>query len=465
MSKEEQSKNLISAPTLDLTVKSSLDSSFFSIGNWPEESWWHLFESTQLNELIQIALTQNPNLQSIEKKVDEAKQRSVIARSQLFPLISFNASDDWQYLSKHGLYRALNPTIPLNANLIDLTLAFSYEFDFWSKFRNQFRAALGRERAEQASAAETNLIVTTAVAQAFFALKTNLVKQELIVQLDQVRKKAFDLQHILLKQALYSKLPVYLAEELLLESGKMVDEIEKQVAEDRHLVNILIGNGPESPLIVDTLLPNLPATLLIPEQLSLNLLSRRPDLMAQIWRVEALAHEVGAARASYFPNINLASFIGFESLNYSELFKADSSVIGFNPAMNLPIYTAGAIQANIDSKQSQFDSALFSYNELILKSSKEVADLLVLAKSIFKQQAKQDFIVHNAAERHALIQIRQQNGLENALQLYAFEEELLQKKIDNIDLVYGQYVATVKLIKALGGGYTADFIPIEKEAS
>ncbi len=465
MSKDEQSKDIICTPVLTSSIENSLETPFFSVGNWPQESWWTVFHSEQLDQLIQTALTQNPNLQSIQRKVDEAKQRSIIARSKLFPLVFFNASDNWQYLSKNGLYRALNPEIARNANLIDLTLAFTYEFDFWSKYRNQFRAALGRERAEEASQAQVKLIVTTAVAQAFFALKTNLVKADLIIELDQVRKNIFELQKILLANALYSKLPVYLSEEEMLESGKMVDQIQEQVAEDRHLVNILVGNGPDAPIITDASLPTLPPTLAIPENVSLNLLGRRPDLMAQIWRVEALAHDVGAARANYFPNVNLSAFLGLESLNYNQLFKAQSETAGVNPAISLPLYTAGEIQANIDSKHAQFDSAVFEYNELILKSSQEVADLLVLATSIFKQQAKQVTIVNSADARYELTLLRQQNGLDNALQVYAYQEALLKKKIENIDLVYGQYLATVKLIKALGGGYTSGFVPIEKGAS
>jgi outer membrane protein TolC len=178
--------------------------------------------------------------------------------------------------------------------------------------------------------------------------------------------------------------------------------------------------------------------------------------MAQIWTVEAWAHEVGAARANYFPNINIAAFLGFETLKYSTILSTNSMTGGADPAFSLPIYTAGVIQANIDAKMASFLSALYEYNDLILKSAQEVTDLLVLAKSIYAQQREQTTIVKSATARYNLIELRQLNGLDNELQVYALQVEVLQKKIANLDLIYGQYRAAIKLIKALGGGYCAE---------
>ena len=464
MTQEELSENLLSNPNLDSSIADSLDTPYFSKGQWPEQNWWESFDSKQLNELMDSALTQNPTLQNIEQRVNQAKQQSTIARSKLFPLLFFNASDNWQYLSKTGLYRTLNPNIPRNASLIDLTLAFTYEFDFWSKYRNIFKAALGREKAEEATHAQTKLIITTAVAQGYFALMTHLSKADLIRELYEVRKGIFDLQELLLASGLYSKIPVYLAEERVLESEKLIDEIEQEIATNKHVINALVGRGPDFPILVDINIHSMPKKLAIPENLSIELLSRRPDLMAQIWRVEAFASEVGAARADYFPNINLRAFLGIETVHYANLFNPENGTAGVAPALSLPIYTASAIQANIDSKRAQFDAAIFEYNDLILKSSQEVADLLALAKSIFDQQARQTSIVESANARLDLIRLRQQSGLDNGLQQLAFQEEVLQKKLTDIDLIYGQYLASIKLIKALGGGYTSDFLPISKEA-
>ncbi len=462
MSKEDQTKNLIPMPSVETTVVNSLEKPFFSSGHWPEESWWEVFESNQLNELIQTALIHNPSIQSIEQTIERARARAVIARSNLYPLIYFNYDENWHYLSQNGLYRVFNPTIPLNANLVDLSLSFTYEFDFWGKYRNLFQAAIGIEKAQEAEAAQVKLITTTAVAQSFFALKTNLIRLNLYQKLYKVRKNIYELQTLLLENALSSKLPVLLSEEQLYESAKFVYSIEEEVATDKHLLNILIGNGPDRELGIDASLSPLPKSLAIPKDLSLNLIARRPDLMAQIWRVESIAHEVSAAKADFFPNISLTAFLGYETVNYSKLFNWSSKTTGIEPALHLPVYTAGAIQAGIDAKQALFDEAVFEYNQLILESTREVADILVFATSIFEQQAQQEKIVKCSKERYELTILRQQTGLDNSLENFAFQEAVLLKELDNINLIYNEYAAAVKLIKALGGGYNPKFVPIKK---
>ncbi len=457
MPKDQQTENLLMAPSLEESIVKSIDTGIFSYGNWPEQNWWVVFQSPELDALIEEALSQNPPIQAIQRRVEFAKQTAKIVRSKLFPLLFFNAEETWQYLSHHGLYRALNPHIPINANLIDLTLSFTYEFDFWGKNKNLFQAAIGKQRAEEAEAAEVQLITSASIAQAFFALKSNLLRKRLYEELFKVRSEIFELQELLLDKALLSRLQPLLSSEQLLEAEKLILSIQEEIETDRHLINVLLGRSPDEPLEIREDLSSFSAILPLPENLSIDLLSRRPDLMAQIWRVESLAHEVGAAKADFFPNINLAAFAGLESTAYRFLFQSHSKTAALEPAIHLPIFTAGAIRANIRAKKAQFDEAVFNYNELLLKSAQEVADLLVFARTVFKQKEEQEQIVEAAKSRYDLTLLRQEKGLDNRLAVYYVQEEWIHKKLENVSLLYNQYLAAVKLIKALGGGYLSEY--------
>ncbi len=463
--KDEQTQNLISPPSVQTSVEKGLESGIFAQGDWPQENWWEIFQSTELNALVEEALGQNPTIHGIEKRVEFAKQTAKVVRSRLFPLVNFDANETWEYLSHHGLYRAFNPEIPINANLIDLTLSFTYEFDFWGKNRNLFRAALGENKAQEAEAADVELITTSAVAQAYFALKTNLVRERLYERLFDVRKKTFQLQNRLESSALLSRIEPLLSEEKVLEAEKFVSGIQEEVETNRHLINILLGRGPDTPVHVEGRLPPVIQSLCLPDDLSVDLLARRPDLMAQIWRVEALAHEVGAAKADFYPNINLTGFLGLESIAYSLLMKSASKTAGLQPAIHLPIFTAGAIRANVRAKKALFDQAVFDYNNLLLRSAGEVADLLVLAQSVFAQKKDQTRIVEAAKLRYDLISLRRQSGLDNLLSPYYIEEELILRELEDVTLLYNQYLAAIKLIKALGGGYLSEYrIPLEAQS-
>src|SRR5690348_17335553 len=186
LSKEEQTAHLLFPPSVELSMEKSLKSGFFKSGDWPESHWWEIFKSDELNHLISEALMQNPTIQGVEQRVEAARQTATVERSRLFPLVFFDADETWQFVRHHGLYRALNPTFPINANLVDLTLSFTYEFDFWGKNRNLFLSALGESKAKEAEEADVQLIVTTSLAQAYFALKTNLWRKKLYEQLVEV---------------------------------------------------------------------------------------------------------------------------------------------------------------------------------------------------------------------------------------------------------------------------------------
>jgi NodT family efflux transporter outer membrane factor (OMF) lipoprotein len=453
--KDEQRENLIAPPSV--SVKEGLESGFFAMGDWPTQNWWEIFHSEELNGLIAEALQQNPTVQSFQRRIEEAKQEARVVRGKLFPLLSFDADETWEYLSKNGLYRAFNPKIPLNANLVDLTLSFTYEFDFWGKNRNLFRAALGEEKAKEAESADVDLMTTTSLAQSYFALKTNQMRKGLYEELYQVRAQIFDLQNLLREKALLSSLEPLLSEETVLESQKLIFSIEEEIEIDEHLINILMGRGPDHPLNLQEDAPLPLNQIPLPNDLSLDLLARRPDLMAQIWRVESLAHEVGAAKADFYPDISLKAFLGLESVFYRTLLRNASKTAGLQPAIHLPIFTAGAIRANIRAKKAAFDTAVFAYNQLLLKSVSEVADGLSLIRSVMEQREDQEQIIAAAAARCDLISLRELSGLDSLFEGYRVKEELILKQLDDLTLLYTQYAATVKLIKALGGGYISEY--------
>jgi len=453
MSNKEKNQNILDQPSLEKSALQALKDTHFALGDWPHSAWWEMFGSKELNDLVVEALVSNPTIQAVKEKVESAKQKAIISRSRLFPLLFFDADESWQWLSKNGLLHTLNPTLSRGANLIDLSFSFNYEFDFWAKYRNLYQSALGKARAEEAETKERELIVAAAVAQAFFALKTNLYRKELYEQLENVRKKTYVLQRLLQKKALTSKLVPSFAQERWEEVKKEVATIKKEIAVNDHVINLLRGKGPDEILHISCSLDEPPESMTIPETLSIDLLSRRPDLMAAIWRVEALSHDVSAAIADFLPDINLKGLIGLESLGFNQLFEASSVTGGLFPAIHLPVFTAGAIRANVRFHKANFNQAVYDYNELLLKSANEVADILSIIESVYAKRKYQKTILECAAFRLDLVSLNFKKGLDDLLQVYAREEEWIEKALEDAELIYAQYAASIKLIKALGGGY------------
>lgn len=453
MSKEDKIRNVLSTPDLSKSTETALESSVFSSGTWPEETWWQQYGLQELNELVEQGLLANPTIQSVEQKLSYAKSEAVIKRAALLPLVYFDTSDQWQYLSKNGIYRALNPKIPLSSSEIDFSLSFFYEFDFWSKYRNLYRASLAKVEAAKAETAQAKLITSTAIAQSYFALRTNLIRKNLYLQLYKVRKAYFDLQNQMRDKALYSALEPLLSQEDLFQAEQFIENIDQEIAVNIHTVNILAGRGPDTIIYcTEDLLP-LSSSLIIPNEVSSELLSRRPDLMAQKWLTEALAYEVGAAKAEFFPDINISSILGFQSGSWSNLWDWASKTLGLSPGLSLPVYTAGAIGSNVDAKHALFSEAVFQYNNLILLSFSQVADLLSIGKSVFVEKQKQEQIVNNAKARYGLTKLRRNSGIDNSLTAYQYLEQLISQQLQDAELLYQQYLVSISLVKSLGGGY------------
>jgi NodT family efflux transporter outer membrane factor (OMF) lipoprotein len=462
MSEKEKSQNIMASPSIEKSIEKAKNSNLFAEGDWPEEKWWQIFQCSTLDVWIEETFKQNPSLQAVQQRLNYAKQIAQIAKSRLFPYLFFDAKDNWNYLSKNGFMHLLNPSLPLHGNEIDLTLSFTYEFDFWGKYRNLFRAALGEALAREAEIYQTKLILSSALAQSYFAITISQMKQKLYEELYQVRLDRYELQQKMKEKALSSKLPPLLDEEKLAEAKQWVLAIQDEIEVETHFINVILGRSPDHELVYEDQPAALPNIIPLPNNLSLDLLSRRPDLMAQIWRVESLAHQVGAAKADFFPNISLNAFGGLESLHFSDLFNMQSKTGAFQPAIHLPIFTAGAIGANVKAKKAAFDEAVFQYNDMILKSVQEVTDLLSNITTIYSQKELQESIVLQSQERFFLTELRNQKGLDSSFDIFDFQEDLIQKKLRDLDLLYSQYAFLIKLIKSIGGGYKSSAsLPIQ----
>lgn len=462
-SQKEQTQFLIDPPSVDLTVQKSLESEYFALGDWPQEDWWNLFDSPQLNALMEEALANNPSIQAIQQKLETANQLAIIARSKLFPWVSFDGAYDWEYLSKNGLFRAFNPLIPRYAKLYDLKLNLNYEIDIWGKNREIYKAALGNDLSKKAESAQVVLLVTTAVAQAYVAIKEYQKQKDLIVQLIAVQKDIYELQDFLHEKALANKLIALAAEENYFETEKLQWIVEQQLEINKHQLNVLVGRSPDAPLCLgEEPLPPV-CSLSIPCDITLDLLARRPDLMAKIWTAKSIAHQVKAAITEYYPDVNLTAFLGLESVTGPLLFKPSSFTYGFRPAVHLPIFTAGEIQANIDTNAALFYETIFEYNQLLLSSAQEVSDNLETALSFFRQISDQERLMHRLKERVDLTTLLYEKGLGDQLSNYYVKEELVRQELEDLNLNYNLYTAMIQLIKSLGGGYQSLYVPLRAQ--
>lgn len=233
-------------------------------------------------------------------------------------------------------------------------------------------------------------------------------------------------------------------------------QLEAAKAVTRDQLAALAGKGPDRGLAIgpaqvarDTA-DRLPT---LPESLPLDLLGRRPDLVAARWRAEAVSREVEVARARFMPNVNLLAFVGVASLGLDRLFAAGSGIAGAGPAIRLPLFSAGGLQAGLRERQADYDLAVARYNELVIDAVREVADQVQTRRALETERGERRRALAATERTRRLALERYRAGIANYLDVLDAEAALFGLQRAEADLSGRVLQAEVDLYRVLGGGY------------
>lgn len=432
-------------------VSEALQSGNFYSGDGPQRCWWTPFEDAVLDSIMETALAQSPTLQIAESKLKAAHQAALQKKAALFPEVDFEADSNWQHLAKWGFFRAFAPTIPPVVNDVNLGLSFTYEFDIWGKYRDIYRAALGEMHAMIAEKAQAELILTSSIAYSYMQLQMLLKKQELLQEKESHRKRIAELR---MKRDLHeidSEIVELFSNIDALETAAFLEKLSLQIELQKHQIKALAGMGQDAPLEIP-LNRISPFAVSLPSSLSLDLVARRPDLIAQKARVEALGKLIDAAKTDFYPNISLTAFLGLDSVYWNKLFKRESYRGQLDPAIHLPIFTAGRLRAHLMESVANFNEAVYSYNQTILLAAQEVVDQLSAISSLENEISIRQTELKARTRQEVLFQKRFRHQIDSEIVYLNARNAVLDLEFALADLQYGKQLANILLIRSLGGG-------------
>ena len=194
----------------------------------------------------------------------------------------------------------------------------------------------------------------------------------------------------------------------------------------------------------------------MPAQLGADLLGRRPDVVAARWRSEAAQQQIHVARTQFYPSVSLGAFAGYNALGTEQLFEAGSRQYGIVPALRLPLFEGGRLQAQLSGREAERDAAVAQYNRAVLDAVREAADAIRSSDSAAQQASDQARALAGAQQAFALAQQREQAGLGNRLNLLSAQAALLGQQRASIDQQARQLDVRVQLVRALGGGWPGE---------
>ena len=192
----------------------------------------------------------------------------------------------------------------------------------------------------------------------------------------------------------------------------------------------------------------------LPPEAGLELIARRPDIMASRWQVEARMRGLDQARADYYPNVSLSALAGFLRVHPLGTGRnEDVSVASFGPAVTLPIFEGGRLDARYYASRARLENAIADYNQRVVDAAQDVARQTVTMARLRAQREAQAQALHSARHRLELARERDARGVEDPRTLIEAQQGLVREQMNRLALEGELLNTRIQLIHALGGGY------------
>jgi len=410
----------------------------------PKGKWWTTFGDDVLNTLEEQAGDANQSLKAAMSRVMQARAAAGIAGSELFPTVEMNPSAR-RFRTDTGGGNMVT------ANLFSLPFDLSYEIDIWGRVRRSNQAAEAELTATAADYTTVLLTLQADLARNYFQIRALDKEIDIVDRTVSLREESLRMIESRFKNGYTGRLDLERAKTESASTQAEVAALRKTRRELENSLAVLLGK-PAS----DFSLPPANLTTKVPEitaGLPSSLLERRPDVAAAERRMASANARIGMAEAAFFPTIRLTGSAGYQSGEASSLLDWNSRVWSLGPGISLPIFNGGRNKANLERTKAAYDETVANYRQTVLKSVQETEDGLSGLHFLSEQEKAQDRAVQAAANAEQISDERYKSGLVSYLDVVDAQRTALQARRAGIQIWGQQLVTTVKLVKALGGGW------------
>ena len=418
--------------------------------------WWEVYGDPQLNALEEQVAVSNQTLKAAQAQFAQARAAIRTVRAAYFPTVTGSASATGTRQSQNrALYGTGSPLTYADYQLPPIDVA--WEPDVWGRVRRSVEAARAEAQATAADLASTELSLQAELALDYFQLRGLDSQQQLLDSTVTSYQRAFDLTGSRYKGGVASAVDVAQAQTQLETTRAQAADIAVDRAAFEHAIAVLVGKPPAEfaqPLAPLTLPP--PA---IPPGLPSLLLERRPDIAAAERRVQEANAQIGVARAAYFPIFSLTGGGGFESSQIHNLLSGPSGFWSLAGSAAELIFDGGLRRGITEQARASYDKSVDTYRQTTLTAFQEVEDNLAALRILEKEAGIQQGAVAAAEHSLELSNNRYKGGVANYLEVTTAQSAALGDERAAVDILTRRMAASVLLIKALGGGWSASQLP------
>ena len=412
-----------------------------------ERPWREFIGDPRLQKIILTALDNNRDLRIAALNVERARAYYGIQRAELLPSVNAVGSG-----SKERLPADLSRTGTVTTSekySVNLGIS-SWEIDFFGRIRSLKDRALEEYLATDQARRSTQILLISAVADAYFALGADRENLKLVSSTLETQEVSYRLIRKRFEVGIASELDLRQAQSQVDTARRDVARYTQIVAQDENALNLLAGSTVPPELLPPDLADVIPPGE-VSAGLSSELLLRRPDVLTAEHRLRASNANIGAARAAFFPRISLTAAMGTASADLSGLFKSGSGTWSFAPQIIMPVFDARTWSA-YDVTKAEKAISIAQYEKAIQTAFREVADALAAQGTLSLQIAAQQSLVDALAITYRLANARYTKGIDNYLNVLVAQRSLYAAQQVLISLRLVGISNRVNLYKVLGGG-------------
>lgn len=416
-----------------------------------ESNWWQRFGDAQLNDLIAQGNAHSPTLAQAAARLRAAQANVAASHADLLPSITGNGLAGYGRSAKY--YQVPPPMAGQVGSLGDVNAGLTWSLDLWGRTAQLEAASQADADASDMALAQARLLLTSAIVQTYIEYQRATTAHKLA--LDAIATQQDQLH--LLRQRVDAALDA--RDDLETSTRKLAEQratdLRAKASAQLAANTLLTLSGSSSAASRRLAAPHLDyaAGLPLPQQLPINLLARRPDIIAARLKVNAAAARQQAAIKAFYPTVDLQALAGFATFDISNLFHAASRNWSTGAAISLPIFDAGRLRAAQHSSEAQQDGDIAAYNDTVLAAVQQSVDQLTQITAIGDQQQQQHIASSAADSAWQLAHARNTALLDGRLPtLHAELDRIALHNTDNA-LAADLALAKVRLLTAVGGSF------------
>jgi len=412
-------------------------------------AWASIFPDPDLQALIRTALAQNYDLRVAAARILQAQSQVTIAGSLALP--SVDGSIDAPYNTYTGSER------PSPDSIFEPRAGFgvAWEVDFWGRYRRGTEAA----RADLLAAEEARYAVMATlvaqVGQAYLNLRALDLTLEISRRTVASREQSLDLVKARLEGGVAGILEVRQAETLLYTATKAIPEVQRQIEQTENFINVLLGQDP-GPIKRGRPFEQQIAAPALPPGLPTELLTRRPDIRLAEQQLVSANAQIGVAKALLYPQVTLSGFAGVGNSTISGTSIGPYGVFSLLPAITLPIFNAGRLQANVEFNEARAQEVALLYQQTLRQAFREVSDALVDIRKRQEFRQQQELLVGALSDASQVAKLRYEGGVSSYLEVLDTERQYFEAEIQLVQAKRDESASVIQLYRALGGGWQSE---------